>query len=67
MCGIVGLLVKNPGLRGQLGELMLPMLLGLMDLGETQSTRGRPSGGDVLGRVARGSQRGSFHRRAVRG
>jgi methylamine---glutamate N-methyltransferase subunit A len=27
MCGIVGLLVKNPALRGQLGELMVPMLV----------------------------------------
>jgi glutamate synthase domain-containing protein 1 len=26
MCGIVGLLVKNPALRGQLGEWMVPML-----------------------------------------
>ena len=26
MCGIVGLLVKNPAMRGRLGELMVPML-----------------------------------------
>lgn len=33
MCGIVGLLVKNPELRGQLGELMVPMLVGMSDRG----------------------------------
>jgi amidophosphoribosyltransferase len=33
MCGIVGLLVKNPELRGQLGELMLPMLIGMSERG----------------------------------
>ena len=33
MCGIVGLLVKNPALRGQLGELMLPMLIGMAERG----------------------------------
>jgi len=33
MCGIVGLLVKNPDLREQLGELMLPMLLGMTERG----------------------------------
>jgi methylamine---glutamate N-methyltransferase subunit A len=27
MCGIVGLLIKNPALRAQLGELMVPMLV----------------------------------------
>ncbi|MEO8630598.1 MAG: amidophosphoribosyltransferase [Betaproteobacteria bacterium] len=27
MCGIVGLLIKNPAMRGQLGELMVPMLV----------------------------------------
>ncbi len=27
MCGIVGFLVKNPALRSQLGELMVPMLV----------------------------------------
>lgn len=29
MCGIVGLLLKTPKLRSQLGELMVPMLLGM--------------------------------------
>ena len=29
MCGIVGLLVKKPELREQLGELMMPILLGM--------------------------------------
>lgn len=33
MCGIVGLLVKRPALRGQLGELMLPMLIGMAERG----------------------------------
>jgi len=33
MCGIVGLLVKKPALREQLGELMLPMLLGMTERG----------------------------------
>lgn len=33
MCGIVGLLVKNPKLRSQLGELMVPMLLGMTERG----------------------------------
>lgn len=33
MCGIVGLLLKNPELRPQLGELMLPMLIGMTERG----------------------------------
>ncbi len=33
MCGIVGLLVKRPALREQLGELMLPMLIGMTERG----------------------------------
>jgi amidophosphoribosyltransferase len=33
MCGIVGLLVKKPGLRERLGELMVPMLLGMTERG----------------------------------
>jgi glutamate synthase domain-containing protein 1 len=33
MCGIVGLLVKTPALRAQLGELMVPMLLGMTERG----------------------------------
>ena len=33
MCGIVGLLVKNPALRDRLGELMLPMLIGMSERG----------------------------------
>jgi methylamine---glutamate N-methyltransferase subunit A len=33
MCGIVGLLIKNPDLRDALGELMLPMLVGMTDRG----------------------------------
>jgi amidophosphoribosyltransferase len=33
MCGIVGLLVKKPELREQLGALMLPMLIGMTERG----------------------------------
>ncbi|MEM5456332.1 glutamine amidotransferase family protein [Paraburkholderia phytofirmans] len=33
MCGIVGLLVKTPALRAQLGELMVPMLIGMTERG----------------------------------
>jgi len=33
MCGIVGLLVKKPALRERLGELMVPMLLGMTERG----------------------------------
>ena len=33
MCGIVGLLLKKPELRGQLGELMTPMLVGMTSRG----------------------------------
>jgi amidophosphoribosyltransferase len=33
MCGIVGLLVKKPALRSQLGALMVPMLVGMTERG----------------------------------
>lgn len=33
MCGIIGLLVKKPALQPRLGELMLPMLLGMTERG----------------------------------
>jgi amidophosphoribosyltransferase len=33
MCGIVGLLLKKPALRDQLGELMTPMLVGMTSRG----------------------------------
>ncbi|MBD2459524.1 class II glutamine amidotransferase [Oscillatoria sp. FACHB-1407] len=33
MCGIVGLLIKKPELRDSLGELMVPMLIGMSDRG----------------------------------
>ncbi len=33
MCGIVGLLIKAPELRAQLGELMVPMLVGMTERG----------------------------------
>jgi len=33
MCGIVGLLVKKPELRSRLGEMMVPMLIGMSERG----------------------------------
>jgi glutamate synthase domain-containing protein 1 len=33
MCGIVGLLIKNPALRDSLGELTVPMLIGMAERG----------------------------------
>ena len=33
MCGIVGLLVKNQKMRDSIGELMLPMLIGMTERG----------------------------------
>jgi len=33
MCGIVGLLVKNPRMRDRLGEMMVPMLVGMTERG----------------------------------
>lgn len=33
MCGIVGLLVKTPELRERLGEMMVPMLIGMTERG----------------------------------
>lgn len=33
MCGIVGLLIKKPELRASLGELMVPMLIGMSQRG----------------------------------
>jgi amidophosphoribosyltransferase len=33
MCGIVGLLVKNQALKARLGELMVPMLIGMTERG----------------------------------
>jgi len=37
MCGIVGLLVKRPELREKLGELMVPMLIGMTERGPDSS------------------------------
>ena len=37
MCGIVGLLVKTPALRAQLGSLMVPMLIGMTERGPDSS------------------------------
>ncbi len=33
MCGIVGLLMKNPDMRPQLGALMVPMMIGMSERG----------------------------------
>ncbi|MFM9912888.1 MAG: class II glutamine amidotransferase [Methylophilaceae bacterium] len=33
MCGIVGLLVKNQNMRANIGELMMPMLIGMTERG----------------------------------
>ena len=33
MCGIVGLLVKNPAMRAGIGEMMMPMLIGMTERG----------------------------------
>ena len=37
MCGIVGLLVKDRSLRSRLGELMVPMLIGMTERGPDSS------------------------------
>src|SRR4051812_11784868 len=37
MCGIVGLLLKNEALRPRLGELMVPMLVGMTERGPDSS------------------------------
>src|ERR1700722_7090360 len=37
MCGIVGLLLKDVSLRPRLGELMVPMLLGMTERGPDSS------------------------------
>jgi glutamate synthase domain-containing protein 1 len=51
MCGIVGLLVKTPALRERLGELMVPMLIGMTE-------RGPDSAGlAVFGKPVAASQR----------
>ncbi|MBB5398073.1 class II glutamine amidotransferase [Paraburkholderia youngii] len=51
MCGIVGLLVKTPALRERLGELMVPMLIGMTE-------RGPDSAGlAVFGKAVDASQR----------
>ena len=51
MCGIVGLLLKKPALRPALGELMLPMFVGMTE-------RGPDSGGHaVYGASATGDAR----------
>jgi glutamate synthase domain-containing protein 1 len=50
MCGIVGLLLKDPSLRGRLGELMTPMLIGMTDRGPDSAgvaIFGEPQTGDT--------------------
>jgi methylamine---glutamate N-methyltransferase subunit A len=37
MCGIVGLLLKDKSLRPRLGELMVPMLVGMTERGPDSS------------------------------
>jgi methylamine---glutamate N-methyltransferase subunit A len=37
VCGIIGLLLKEPALRPQLGELMVPMLIGMSERGPDSS------------------------------
>src|SRR5271165_688202 len=37
MCGIVGLLLKDSSLRPRLGELMVPMLIGMTERGPDSS------------------------------
>ena len=37
MCGIVGLLLKQRALRPRLGELMVPMLVGMTERGPDSS------------------------------
>jgi len=60
MCGIVGLLVKDPALRERLGELMMPILLGM-------SERGPESAGLAVftGAVAAGHRKFSIYSGAV--
>jgi len=47
MCGIVGLLVKTPALRERLGELMVPMLIGMTERGPDSA--GLAVFGDAVG------------------
>jgi glutamate synthase domain-containing protein 1 len=50
MCGIVGLLLKNPLLRDRLGELMTPMLVGMTSRGPDSAgvaIFGAPPAGDA--------------------
>lgn len=47
MCGIVGLLVKKPALKAQLGQLMVPMLLGMTERGPDSA--GMAVFGDLVG------------------
>jgi amidophosphoribosyltransferase len=54
MCGIVGLLLRNPDLRPRLGELMLPILVGM-------SSRGPEAAGlAVFDADARGAMKASL-------
>lgn len=57
MCGIVGLLVKKPELKAQLGALMLPMLIGMGERGPDSA--GLAVFGDALPAAA--ARRYSLH------
>jgi amidophosphoribosyltransferase len=57
MCGIVGLLVKKPELKSQLGALMLPMLVGMGERGPDSA--GLAVFGDALADT--GGRRYSLH------
>jgi amidophosphoribosyltransferase len=49
MCGIVGLLIKTPSMRDRLGELMMPMLIGMSERGPESAGLAvftAPAGGD---------------------
>ena len=52
MCGIVGLLVKNQKMRAQIGELMMPMLIGMTErahaLGGNLEVSARRQGGTAV-------------------
>jgi glutamate synthase domain-containing protein 1 len=51
MCGIVGLLIKDPKQRNRLGEWMVPMLIGMTERGPDSS------GMAVFGKPVAGKRR----------
>ncbi|HXC59567.1 MAG TPA: class II glutamine amidotransferase [Steroidobacteraceae bacterium] len=51
MCGIVGLLMKNPAWDERLGELLVPMLVGMTERGPDSAGMavfGRPARGEIM-------------------